>query len=137
MNRKRVSFDFDDTLSEGYVQSFAKWCIEQDCEVWVVTARVGDDYLKKHNLPMNWNVDLWEVVIDRLGIPKERVIFTSYTSKHEFFWSDDNQDFLFHLDDDPDEKRMLEVHCPNIVAMNHKENVHWERELTKLVNPEY
>lgn len=135
MNKKKVSFDFDDTLSEGYVQSFARWCIDQDCEVWIVTARLDDGKLEKHNLPETWNSDLWEVV-DRLGLSKDNVIFTSYTSKHEFFWADEHQDFLFHLDDDPEEKRLLDVHCPNLVAMNHLETPQWEKELTKLVNHE-
>lgn len=129
---KKVSFDFDDTLSEGYIQSFAKWCKDQGCELWVVTARVPDD---KAPSP-NWNLDLWYVT-KQLDIPKERVIFTSYTSKHEFFWADEHQDFLFHLDDDRDENRTLKVHCPNLVAMNHLENPKWEDELTKLVNPNW
>jgi len=133
---KRVSFDFDSTLDQGYVQSFAKWCMKQDCEVWVVTSRCSDKLLKKNNLPLGWNNDLWWVV-DHLGIDKEHVVFTTYTSKHEFFWADENQDFLFHLDDDSDEKKMLEVHCPNIMAMNHLEDLEWEEKLTKLVNPEW
>lgn len=129
---KRVSFDFDDTLSHGNVQAFAKWCKKQDCEVWVVTARLPDDKAPSEN----WNDDLWWVV-KHLGLNKDHVVFTSYTSKHEFFWADDKQDFLFHLDDDPDEKRMLDVHCPNLVAMNHLEDLEWEEKLTKLVNPDW
>lgn len=126
--KKRVSFDFDSTLSEGYVQAFAKWCVKRGCEVWVVTSRLPD-----HKAPAdNWNNDLW-FVCNQLNVPKERVVFTSYTSKHEFFWSDHNGDFLFHLDDDEDEIKMLNVHCPNLVAMNHLENLNWERELTELV----
>lgn len=128
---KRVSFDFDSTLEYGYVQHFAKWCKKQDCEIWIVTSRVPD-----HKTPSdNWNNDLW-FVVRNLGLNEDNVIFTSYTSKHEFFWSDENQDFLFHLDDDPDEIKMLEVHCPNIVAMNHFEDKNWVKKLKKVVKGE-
>jgi hypothetical protein len=95
----KVSFDYDGTLFLTSVEEYAKELVQRGIEVWVVTSRVGDDDTENDFQPWkspNWNEDLWESC-DRIGIPKERVKFTSFKDKIEFL---EGKDFLFHLDDD-------------------------------------
>lgn len=97
---KKVSFDFDATLSRITIQEFASQCIKYGHEVWVVTSRNDDK-----SIP-NWivngiqtkgnNDDLFEVT-DNLGIPRNQIIFTNHDFKSSFF---KDKDFLFHIDDD-------------------------------------
>lgn len=95
----KVSFDFDDTLDRADVQAYAEELIARGVEVWVCTARVGDWELKSR---YNANADLYEVV-DRLGIPRERIIFERIEKASRFTCGT----FAWHLDDDPDELRAL------------------------------
>lgn len=119
----KVSFDFDDTLDRGDVQAIAKQ-LSQQYELWIVTSRVPDEKAPSDN----WNNDLW-FVCKQLNIPKDRVVFTSYESKHEFFW--DREDFLFHLDDDPDELHMITATC-NVVAIDSFDPT-WKEMIEELV----
>lgn len=96
---KKVSFDYDGTLALPNVENFAKELVESGVEVWVITSRVGDDNPNKLSTSFpdpQWNEDLWETC-DRVGIPKDRVIFTNFVDKIEFIR---NQNLIFHLDDD-------------------------------------
>lgn len=119
----KVAFDFDSTLSEGDVQHFVKQL--KDFEVWVVTSRLPDDKAPNDN----WNNDLWWVC-NHLDIPKDRVVFTSYSSKHEFFWG---KDFVFHLDDDIEEVEMINKLCDNTIGVL-KHGKEWKSTLTELIN---
>jgi len=96
---KKVSFDYDGTLALPSVEEFAKELVEQGYDVWVVTSRVGDDDLDKSFQPWkspDWNKDLWESC-ERIGIPKDNVVFTSFVGKIDFL---KGKDYVFHLDDD-------------------------------------
>ena len=96
---KKVSFDFDGTLSMPHVKKYAKSLVEKGYEVWIVTSRVGDDNLKKtfyKDGPPNWNDDLWETA-EEIGIPKNQVKFTEFVDKIDFL---KEKNFIFHLDDD-------------------------------------
>ena len=84
-NRK-VSFDFDGTLSLISVQSYAKELIERGIEVWVCTSRRNG---KNYD-----NEDLFKVT-DKLKISRDKIIFTNYEDKSGFL----TEDFIFHLDD--------------------------------------
>lgn len=88
----KVSFDFDSTLSMRLVQDYAQSLLKRGFEVWVCTSRFCDEKC----LIEGDNDDLWEVV-DRLGIPRERVHFTDKEEKDTFF---KDKDFIMHLDDD-------------------------------------
>jgi hypothetical protein len=88
----KVSFDFDSTLSLRLVQDYAQSLIKRGFEVWVCTSRFSDENCKE----VGDNDDLWEVV-ERLGIPQERIHFTNKEDKYSFF---EDKDFIFHLDDD-------------------------------------
>lgn len=103
MNKKKVSFDFDDTLSSGRVQHHARKMKRNGCELWIVTSRLSDEEVcRRRDLEeTNWNNDLF-FVAKQLNIPKERIVFCSFSPKYEFFW-EGNDDFVFHLDDDMDE----------------------------------
>lgn len=96
---KKVSFDYDGTLALPSVEEFAKELVEQGYDVWVVTSRIGDDDLENSFQPWrtpDWNRDLWESC-ERIGIPKDNVVFTSFKEKIDYL---KDKNYIFHLDDD-------------------------------------
>ena len=99
---KRVSFDFDSTLSLRLVQDYAKSLINRGYDLWVVTSRLpngSDPKYKKHGMWVEIdNSDMFEVT-DMLGIKREQIIFTSHRKKSEII-NEMGIEFLFHLDDD-------------------------------------
>ena len=88
----KVSFDFDDTLDRESVQKYARGLIERGIEVWITTSRHSN---KENDFATDWNDDLFEVV-DSLGIPRERIIYTEGADKYLYF---ENENFVWHLDD--------------------------------------
>lgn len=97
MENKKVSFDFDDTLSLLSVQKYAKELTDKGYDVHIVTSRFEniDDYL-----PVVWpdgHTDLYKVAKE-LNISKEKIHFTNKKHKYTFFM--ENEGFLWHLDDD-------------------------------------
>jgi len=88
----KVSFDYDSTLSEDYVEDYAKTLVDDGHEVWLVTSRLGNG--KEPN--PHWNDDLYECA-SRVGISKEHIYFCSMANKSEFL---KDKGFLWHLDDD-------------------------------------
>lgn len=96
---KKVSFDYDGTLALPSVEEFAKELVEQGYDVWVITSRVGDDDLENSFQPWrtpDWNRDLWDSC-ERIGIPKDNVVFTSFKEKIDYL---KDKNYIFHLDDD-------------------------------------
>jgi len=95
---KKVSFDFDSTLSRPYIQKYAKELLEKGFEVWIVTSR--NRYILDKGLigqPHFDNQDLFSIAKE-IGIKRENIHFTDHQLKADFF--EKNGDFLFHLDDD-------------------------------------
>jgi hypothetical protein len=91
--KKKVSFDFDDTLSFGDVQNYAKSLLDhEDIEIHIVTSRFED--LTKYDFECNHD-DLFRIA-DEIGIKKENIHFTNFEDKFVFFL---NKDFIWHLDD--------------------------------------
>ena len=95
---KKLSFDFDGTLSREDVQSFVRELIKLENEVWIVTSRTdGEQALARG---WHWikgqNEDLFEVA-EMCGIPNDRIVFTDHVDKIEYL---EGKNFLFHLDDD-------------------------------------
>ena len=119
----KVSFDFDDTLSLPHIRKYAKELIKKGYEVWVVTRRFekledySKDFLDYYNIKdiKREHSYLYEV-INRLGIPRSRVHFCNMEDKYKFF--QDNNDFIWHLDDDLQETNDINQHC-DVVAVNH------------------
>ena len=82
----RISFDFDDCLSEEWVQALAK-TLSLENEIWIVTSRT------------RYGSDLLEVAA-LLSIPIERIILTDGGMK----WSSLNHYGIdIHYDDMPEE----------------------------------
>ena len=75
---KKVSFDFDGTLTEKIVQDYAKSLIKKGFEVYVCTFRTkeyNDKLFKIVDKSTPANADLY-LLTDRLGIKRENIIFT-------------------------------------------------------------
>lgn len=95
----KVSFDFDGTLDREDVQGYAKSLIDLGIEVWICTARFSEhEYYSKR-----WNDDLYKVS-DKIGIKRSNIKFCSMSDKYLFF---EDKDFIFHLDDDMTEIKMI------------------------------
>jgi len=89
----KVSFDFDQTLSEKPMQDLCLKFMKLGAEVYVTTSRaltILDNQKVNHD-------DLYEVT-DRLGIARERIVFTGYEDKYKFL-----KDMDLHVDDSYDE----------------------------------
>lgn len=103
----RVSFDFDDTLTEKEVWEYALDLIDRGVDVWIVTARLEDKLVKEKygkRLPSGkfWipsyvgNKDLYRIA-DELGIPRENIKFTNLSGKGK--WFNKHPNFEWHLED--------------------------------------
>jgi len=97
----KVSFDYDSTIDINTVETYAKSLVDGGIEVWIVTARLSDEEAPS----IMWNHDLWKTT-KRVGILKGHVKFMAYSDKSEFF--KENDDFVFHVDDDALEGVMFE-----------------------------
>jgi len=123
----KVSFDFDGTLSKFGIQEFAKELITQGIEVWIVTSRWPDT--PQHRV---LNDDLFEVA-DELGIYRERIVFTCYEHKADYFLKHPN--FVFHLDDDWIEIKVMEEKC-KVKGISVFGNVDWKEQALNLITKE-
>ena len=131
----KVSFDFDSTLDRPSVQEFAKELVNDGVEVWIITSRMSVEYAKANldqftiNRVDKANHKLFRVA-DNIGI--KHIHFTNAQFKINFLA---NQNFLFHLDDDPDELiEILNSKDPcKPINVNHFE---WEYDCKKLVEIE-
>lgn len=130
MEKIKVSFDFDKTLGCKEVQEFAKSLIDMGVEVWIVTRRY--DCIDKYS-PLEliqWGItnlvkehqDLFDIAYE-LGIPTERIVFMNNKSKTEFFI--ENQDFLWHLDDNYGELTEI-IATTNIAGVHYSTLFDWE-----------
>ena len=107
----KVSFDFDGTLEHLPKQEYAKELIQRGVEVWITTSRFGDPEKYKEFFETHINIectnrDLYEIS-DRVGIPRERIFFTNMENKWNYL---KDKDFIWHIDDDWAENRMILNH---------------------------
>lgn len=92
MEKIKVSFDFDGTLTRSDVQRFVKYLNHTDeLEIHITTSRSLDN-----DMYDNDHIDLFEVA-EKLKISKDNIHFLDYKDKAIFFQY--NSDFHFHLDD--------------------------------------
>lgn len=98
----KISFDFDDTLSNVSVQRFAYALVKEGHEVHIVTSRMSNERAGNPS----WNDDLY-LVAQSVGIPEENIHFCNLSPKDKFF--KENEDFLFHLDDDSDDVGVINL----------------------------
>lgn len=94
---KKVSFDFDSTLSRKDVQEYAKSLVNNGLEVWIVTSRFDSETGEKKGWwwTKRQNQKLFDVA-EKCGIKKENIKFTKMVDKIEFL---KGRNFIFHLDD--------------------------------------
>jgi len=125
---KKISFDFDGTLSRKDIHSFAREMALAGHEVWIVTSRYGDE----EGMANNWhwipgqNEKVFATAKD-IGIPEDRIVFTNMRPKIEFL---EGKGFAFHIDDDVEE--LMDImsskdECVPINA-NHSDWEHFCRE---------
>ena len=130
---KKVSFDFDSTLSVKVVQKFVKKLLKENVEIWIVTSRPANS-----TRFLNFNGDLY-LVADTLGIPREQIHFTSYEDKYAFL---KDKDFLFHLDDDVIELSMIKDYTDVIPVCHYDWGIkyggkkEWKNKCLKILNLE-
>jgi hypothetical protein len=101
----KISVDFDCTLGETYIQQLVKLLILGGAEVWVLTSRT-DDYIRYEGKVIGYqgfNMDLYRVC-EKVGIPKENVLYTNGSYKYELFLE---YKFDLHFDDDFKEVEMI------------------------------
>ena len=84
MGKGKVSFDFDGVLDREDIQALASWCIKQGHEVYILTARFADEDPMAVSWRRTWNDDL-KAIAAKLGIPKERWLFTGMGDKSPYF----------------------------------------------------
>lgn len=101
---KKIAIDFDDTLSTHEVQRLASKLIKDGHDVHIVTSRVCN----KLSQNPSWNDDLF-FTAEVLSIPMENIHFCNLSPKWKFFR--DNDDFDFHIDDDPEEVDEINKNC--------------------------
>ena len=132
----KVSFDFDSTLEREIVQDYAKQLIKRHIEVWIVTGRFSNQgyssthFVSKENEP-KVNRDLFEVA-DKLGIPRDRIVFTEMADKVDYFKKCDELP-LWHLDDDPIEIKLIQESDLKMKVINCWDNDGWEEKCDDLI----
>lgn len=119
----KVSFDFDSTLDKKLVQEFAESLINKGHEIWICTSRTHPD-----NSKPGWNDDLF-LVSDRLGIPRDQIIFCNHEIKSDFL---KDKGFVWHLDDDWIELNEIN-RTTDIVGISVFGNSTWKQKCTKLL----
>ena len=130
----KVSFDFDSTLDRKDVQSFAKELVIDGHEVWIVTTRVSDEMANNYpidfkNRVLKANRKLFRVA-DNIGIKRNNIIFTGFVNKIEFI---KGNNFIFHLDDDPDELMKI-FNNPDPCKPINVGHFEWESDCRKILN---
>ncbi len=130
----KVSFDFDGVLSRPVVQALAAELLAAGHDVWVVTMRYAsarDMAQGEADCAAVWegNDDLFAVV-DRLGIPRENVIFTNYDWKTAAIA---RQAFVWHLDDCAETLQHLQAHCRTTRAISAWNTSGWRNKCLKLI----
>lgn len=131
----KLSFDFDGTLQLPEVQEYAKQLIQEGHDVWVVTTRWDENH--RHRYFDNPTLDdLWTVV-DNLSIPRWKVRFTCMEWKYKYL---DKTQFVWHLDDSPDEIKHARANQCSVPIMS-VENPNWKYRCNQLLkretDPEY
>lgn len=123
-----VTFDFDGTLSREDVQKYALQLLNKGVDVWVLTSRYCE--LTKHLYPHNPTLDdLW-VVVEKLKIPKHKVIFTRMLPKADVL---ENTKVLWHLDDDSFELDEINKRCKT-VGISVFGSSKWKSKCNKILN---
>jgi hypothetical protein len=117
---KKVSFDFDSTLSRLDIQQYAKELLNRGIDVWICTSRFDDN-----NARNKYSNDDLYLVADELGIQRENIIFTNMQLKYYFL---NGNDFIFHIDDDNIELEFLESESDVTPIRLFGNGLYWKRD---------
>jgi hypothetical protein len=109
---KRISFDFDGTLSEPHIQAVAKRAIQDGHKVYITTARF------KHSAFPFINKDLHQIA-ESIGISPTRIRFTDGTEKNQWL-----HDFDIHFDDCHLQLESIKQDIPTITCIWCREDKH-------------
>jgi len=93
-----ITFDFDDSLSEPWLQELAQRLIDEGHDVWILTTRY--DELHKHMYGREMNHEDLYSVAEFLGL-KGKILFTNFQWKAKYL-KDSCVDA--HIDDNSDER---------------------------------
>ena len=111
---KRVSFDFDGTLTERRVLNFAHELKTQGCELWITTLRHSHESMATLGITKFYdNEDLFKIA-KQLGIKTNHIQFCNETGYKLEYLID--KDFRFHLDDDRYIIHSIGQHLPHIIV---------------------
>ncbi len=111
----KVSFDFDNTLSEPCIQSIAKSLVDSGHDVWVITARaIFFSEIEPIKYLTIFNKDIVKVC-EEIGIDLSKVIITGGSLKHDYYI---NGKFDLHFDDDWEEVLEINNRGGNAVLVN-------------------
>jgi len=135
----RVSFDFDDTLTEDGVWQYAINLIKRGVDVWIVTARLDDENVAKkygqkignhiYIPPFAGNKDLYKLA-DEIGIPRSNIKFTNLAGKGKWFKKHSN--FEWHLEDSP--KQIFDIENVSNVPVINPLSHDWKSKCEELIN---
>jgi len=109
----RVAFDYDGTLTEPEVRSYAENLKERGFNIWIVTARLERQSEQVYKAAREMKVN------------KEHVIFTNLQYKYTFL---NDIRPIFHLDDDWIESNLIKVRSKNVVSVQYAFNPDWMEE---------
>lgn len=123
-----ITIDYDQTLSIPSTQEYIKELLnDPKVECYVLTARYDD--LNKHSYQKNpSNEDLW-LTIDKLLIPREKVVFMNMKSKGKYL---NNTKVFAHLDNCTKEIADIKTHS-NTETVN-VNNPQWKQQLETLIS---
>ena len=95
--KKKISFDFDNTLELEWIQETLFIPLSQIYEILIITTRSSE----------RENRVVWEVV-KKLNIPEKNVYFTNHELKSEFV---DKLGCIMHFDDDIVDVHHINTEC--------------------------
>jgi hypothetical protein len=121
--KKLISFDFDSTLDNHFIQEYALELKKRGFEIMVCTSRFEPYFVHEYK-HIEWDSADIFTVCESLDIKK--VIFTNMRDKWLVL---KDHDILFHLDDDKIEVMMLQEN--NINAVLYEEN--WKENCEKII----
>jgi hypothetical protein len=124
MKTFNISFDFDSTLSRIDVQEFIKFGLSNlpvKFNIHIVTSRFED--INRYTDKSINHINLFKIA-QELNISIENIHFLNMDDKANFFIN--NNDFLFHLDDDAIELELIKQNENNNVIPIHVKTFDWK-----------
>ena len=121
--KKVISFDFDSTLDNPIIQSFAADLKKRGFDIIICTSRFEPGFVHEHKW-IEWDsADIFEVaeILDITDI--------NFTNMRDKWLVLKDKDILFHLDDDNIEIMMLKENDMNAVLFDE----HWKENCEKII----